>query len=66
MSNQIAPTDLKYPCTECGGDAFIGYCARTITRGKNKGKQVSSWDGKVKPGEILCLSCGRKRGIKFF
>lgn len=65
MSN-ITLTDLKFPCTECGGDAYIGYSSETITRGKNKGKQKSTWDGKVQPGERICLSCGRKRGITFF
>lgn len=56
----------EYPCTECKGDAYIGYVPETISRGKNKGKQKPGWNGKVLPGERLCFSCGRKRGIKFF
>jgi hypothetical protein len=37
-----------YPCTDCDGDATIGY---------GKG-----WDGKVKNGERLCTRCFSKRG----
>jgi hypothetical protein len=48
----------EYPCTDCGGDAYIGYPA-----GRRK---TESWGGLVKKGERLCLACGRRRGIKFF
>jgi hypothetical protein len=56
----------EFQCTECGGDATIAYCAETIKRGKHKGEERESWGGLVKPGERLCIICGRKRGIKFF
>lgn len=45
----------QYPCTECNGDAFIGY------GGKKKG-----WGGKTKSGERLCASCFQKRGGENF
>lgn len=62
----IDPNDkTEYKCTECGGDAMIAFAPSTIKRGKNKGKQIDRWDGKVKPGERICLPCGRKRGLKF-
>ena len=51
------PKKIDYPCTECGGDAFIGYSAN----------KKETWDGKVKPGERLCTSCFQKRGgMNFF
>ena len=46
----------EYPCTECGGDAFIAYSA----------KKNGDWGGLVKPGERICLPCGKRRGINFF
>lgn len=46
------PHNPEFPCTQCGGDAFVGYSA-------NKG---SDWDGKVKIGERLCTSCFQSRG----
>lgn len=58
--------DKKYVCTSCGGDAFISYAPEMIKRGKNKGQEKPSWNGLVQPGERICLSCGRKRGINFF
>ena len=42
----------EFPCTECGGDAFIGYCAN----------KKGDWGGKVNPGERLCTRCFQKRG----
>lgn len=59
-------TKKVYKCTDCGGDATVAYAPDTIKRGKDKGKQRPGWDGKVLPGERLCLLCGRKRGINFF
>jgi hypothetical protein len=62
-----AKAEEKYPCTECGGDAFIAYSASTIKSGKRKGEEEDSWGGLVKAGERLCTSCFRKRGgIPFF
>jgi hypothetical protein len=50
-------SEPEYPCTECGGDAFIGY-------GSDK---EDCWQGKVKKGERLCTQCFQKRGgINFF
>lgn len=46
------PSCTQYPCTECAGDAYIGYI----------GKRIGDWGGKVKPGERLCSRCFRKRG----
>lgn len=43
-----------YPCTVCGGDAFIGYAA-----GRRK---EQDWGGKVKRGERLCTRCFQRRG----
>lgn len=40
-----------YLCTECGGDAYMAYSART----------KDDWGGKIKKNERLCLTCGRKR-----
>jgi hypothetical protein len=42
---------FMYPCTECSGDAFLGYSAR----------KKSGWGGAVKKGERLCTACFRKR-----
>lgn len=53
-----------YRCTECNGDAAMAFVPETIKRGKKKGEQRASWDGKVLPGERICFSCGRKRGLK--
>ena len=58
--------EVKFRCTECEGDAFIAYAPEKIKRGKDKGKEIASWGGKVLPGERLCLSCGKKRGVNFF
>ncbi len=55
-----------YICTNCGGDAYIAYAPDTIKRGKDKGKEIPSWNGKILPGERLCLTCGKKRSINFF
>jgi hypothetical protein len=55
----------EYKCTECGGDATVAYVPGTIKRGKDKGKEIASWGGKIKPNERICLRCGRKRGLKF-
>jgi hypothetical protein len=55
----------KYICTDCGKDATLAYCAKTITKGKRKGQEVASWNGLVKPYERLCMLCGRKRGLNF-
>lgn len=42
-----------YPCTSCGGDAYIGVSA---------GRKPMNWGGLVKRGERLCFTCFRKRG----
>jgi hypothetical protein len=42
---------FMYPCTDCSGDAFLGYSAKT----------KRDWGGKVKKGERLCTACFRKR-----
>lgn len=55
----------KYPCTECGQEAYIAYVPDKIKRGKNKGIEIPGWSGKIIPGERICMSCGRKRGLKF-
>ena len=59
-------TDKKYICTSCGSDATLAYVPETIKRGKLKGEQKPGWDGLIQPGERICMSCGRKRGIRFF
>lgn len=38
----------KYPCTQCRGDAFIGY--------------GPGWSEKVQAGERLCTRCFKARG----
>jgi hypothetical protein len=38
----------EYKCTECGGDATVAYVPGTIKRGKDKGKEIASWGGKIK------------------
>jgi len=58
-------SDQKYFCTECGGDATLAYSPNTIKRGKDKGKETAGWNGLILPGERICMSCGRKRGLKF-
>lgn len=40
----------EFPCTECAGDAFVGY--------------AEGWQGQVKKGERLCTRCFQKRGGK--
>lgn len=59
--DSVKKPDFK--CTECGGDAWIAYSPNTIKRGKDKGKEVPGWDGKILPGERICTSCAMKRGI---
>lgn len=45
----------KYRCTDCGGDAFVGYsnvaCADEVL---------------VRKDERLCLRCCKKRGVPDF
>ena len=48
------PKVYEYPCTECGGDAYIGYMA----------KKGSDWGGLVYCGERLCTACFKRRGGK--
>jgi|JI9StandDraft_1071089.scaffolds.fasta_scaffold2507740_1 hypothetical protein len=57
--------ESEYKCTDCKGDAYIAFVPTTITRGKRKGQQEASWDGLILPNERICLSCARKRGLKF-
>jgi len=47
----------EYPCTQCGGDAFIGYSAS---------RKHGNWNGKIKIGERLCTPCFQKRGGERF
>jgi len=42
--------EKKYPCTQCGEDAYLGY--------------TGGWDGAVKEGERLCTRCFKRRGGK--
>lgn len=42
----------EYPCTECGGDAFVGYASN----------KKSAWGGLVKKGERICTRCFQRRG----
>lgn len=57
MSINETTAAKEYPCTECGGDATIGYGS----------EDKESWDGITKKGDRLCTSCFRKRGgVSFF
>ena len=46
-------TAHKFPCTQCRGDAFVGYTAS---------KEHGDWGGLVKIGERLCSRCFQARG----
>lgn len=46
------PAKPKFSCTECGGDALVGY--------------GNGWEGRVKKGERLCTRCFQKRGGENF
>ena len=46
----------KYNCTDCGGDATVGL---SDFRGVKEGIII-------KKNERLCLTCARKRNVKFF
>lgn len=52
-SRKPKPTQHEFPCTECGGDAFIG---------------MSNWKGPegqiIGKDERLCTKCSRKGGIE--
>jgi hypothetical protein len=37
----------KYPCTQCGGDALVGFVAN----------KPGDWYGKINVGERLCTGC---------
>ena len=52
------PINKKYPCTQCGGDAYIAWA-------NDKKKNIDCFGAILKPGERLCLTCGRKRGVNF-
>lgn len=56
MADTDPPAKHQFPCTNCGGDAFIGY-------GANK---PGDWGGKVQPGERLCTRCFQGRGGENF
>lgn len=60
LRSKLNPTPVErpreYPCTQCGGDAFLAY-----TAGEEPG---ADWGGRVKRGERICLRCFRSRGGK--
>ena len=45
----------EFPCTDCGGDAFIG-----VSGWKKHDKYI------IKKKERLCLKCAAKRGVYIF
>jgi hypothetical protein len=47
----------RYPCSECGQEAYIRY---------GWGPRGQDWGGKTKKGEKLCTSCFQKRGGERF
>jgi hypothetical protein len=47
----------RYPCTECGKEAYLRY---------GWGPRGQDWGGKTKKGEKLCTSCFQKRGGERF
>lgn len=49
----VVQAPREYRCTQCGGDAFMGYSAGT---GRH-----SDWGGRVKKGERLCRPCFARR-----
>lgn len=64
VGKYIPPSDERmykkeYKCTQCGGDAYVAW--------HNDSKKDKDFFGAIlHPGERLCLSCGKKRGVKFF
>lgn len=52
LQQQIMASAHEYPCTDCGGDAYIGLSNWTGPQGRIIGKK-----------ERLCLPCARQRGI---
>ncbi len=48
-----------YICTDCGGDAFVSWANSTK-------KDTLCFGVILKPGERICLPCGKKRGVGFF
>lgn len=51
--------NILHVCTVCGGDATIAWHNRTK-------KDQDYFGGIIKPGERLCMGCGKKRGVFFF
>lgn len=51
------PEGYEYPCTECKGNAYVGY---SHWRRSDRKKPF------IKKGERLCLSCAKKRGVTFW
>lgn len=53
IPTQSPKSHYEFPCTECGGDAFIA---------------AVRWDGenKIREYERLCSSCGNRRGVSSF
>ncbi len=53
LARSVEGSSYEYPCTDCGGDAYVG---------------LSGWRGPegeiISKNERLCLRCGRKRGIE--
>lgn len=52
VRRKSVPEAKRYPCTDCGGDAYVG-----MSDWKGPGGQLIGKD------ERLCISCGRKRSV---
>lgn len=50
---------IKHICTDCGGDATLGWV------NPNKKKNMNCFGAIIKPGERICMTCGKKSGVKF-
>jgi hypothetical protein len=49
----------QFRCTSCGGDATVAWA-------NDKKKDINVFGAILKPGERLCLACGKRRGVGFF
>jgi hypothetical protein len=47
----------KYSCTECGGDALLGF---------SKWEKADTKGWIIGPKERLCSACARKRGVSYY
>ena len=43
---------VEFPCTECGGDAYVGMSSL----GESSGRVL------IRKGERLCMRCAKRRG----